>query len=50
MYTQVEYCLERVPALVKAKPELANVEPFARSCRRTGVPMSSGKRSKANTT
>ena len=22
------YCLERVPALVKAKPELANVEPF----------------------
>jgi phosphoglycolate phosphatase-like HAD superfamily hydrolase len=28
IYTQVEYCLERVPALVKAKPELANVEPF----------------------
>ncbi len=28
MYTQVEYCLERVPALVKANPELANVEPF----------------------
>src|SRR6266511_1430452 len=28
MYSQVEYCLERVPALVKAKPELANVEPF----------------------
>ena len=28
MYTQVEYCLERDPALVKAKPELANVEPF----------------------
>jgi phosphoglycolate phosphatase-like HAD superfamily hydrolase len=28
MYTQVEYCLERVPALVKAKPELAEVEPF----------------------
>ena len=28
MYTQVEYCLERVPALVKAKPELANLEPF----------------------
>ena len=22
------YCLDRVPALVKAKPELANVEPF----------------------
>src|SRR6266536_1520935 len=28
IYTQVMYCLERVPALVKAKPELANVEPF----------------------
>jgi haloacid dehalogenase-like hydrolase len=28
MYSQVEYCLERVPALVKAKPELANIEPF----------------------
>jgi phosphoglycolate phosphatase-like HAD superfamily hydrolase len=28
MYTQVMYVLERVPALVKAKPELANVEPF----------------------
>jgi phosphoserine phosphatase len=28
MYTQVIYCLERVPAVVKAKPELANVEPF----------------------
>jgi phosphoglycolate phosphatase-like HAD superfamily hydrolase len=28
MYTQVVYCLERVPAAVKAKPELANVEPF----------------------
>jgi phosphoglycolate phosphatase-like HAD superfamily hydrolase len=28
MYTQVMYCLERVPALVKAKPELKNVEPF----------------------
>ena len=28
MYTQVVYCLERVPALVKAKPELATVEPF----------------------
>ena len=22
------YCLDRVPAVVKAKPELANVEPF----------------------
>jgi len=28
MYTQVMYCLEQVPALVKAKPELAKVEPF----------------------
>jgi len=28
MYTQVVYCLDRVPALVKSKPELANVEPF----------------------
>ena len=28
MYTQVMYCLDRVPALVKAKPELAKVEPF----------------------
>src|SRR6478735_4813424 len=28
MYSQVVYCLDRVPALVKAKPELANVEPF----------------------
>jgi phosphoglycolate phosphatase-like HAD superfamily hydrolase len=28
MYTQVVYCLERVPVLVKARPELANVEPF----------------------
>ena len=28
MYTQVMYCLDRVPAVVKAKPELANVEPF----------------------
>ena len=28
MYSQVMYCLERVLALVKAKPELANVEPF----------------------
>jgi phosphoglycolate phosphatase-like HAD superfamily hydrolase len=28
MYTQVIYCLERVPAVVKAKPELAQVEPF----------------------
>ena len=28
MYTQVMYCLERVPAVVKAKPELAKIEPF----------------------
>src|SRR5262252_8747031 len=28
LYTQVVYCLDRVPALVKAKPELANVEPY----------------------
>jgi len=28
MYTQVVYCLDRVPAVVKAKPELKNVEPF----------------------
>ena len=28
MYTQVMYCLERVPDLVKAKPELKNKTPF----------------------
>jgi len=28
MYTQVVYCLERVPAVMQAKPDLANVEPF----------------------
>ena len=28
MYSQVVYCLERVPALVQEKPELADVEPF----------------------
>ena len=28
MYTQLIYCLERVPAVVKAKPDLKNVEPF----------------------
>lgn len=28
IYTQVMYCLDRVPAVVEAKPELANVEPF----------------------
>lgn len=29
MYTQVMYCLERVPALVKAKPHLAKEHPFS---------------------
>jgi phosphoglycolate phosphatase-like HAD superfamily hydrolase len=28
VYSQLVYCLDRVPALVKAKPELASVEPF----------------------
>jgi len=28
MYTQIIYCIERVPAVVKAKPDLKNVEPF----------------------
>ena len=28
MYTQVIYCLERVPAVVKQKPELKDMEPF----------------------
>ena len=28
VYAQVMYCLDRVPEVVKAKPELANVEPF----------------------
>lgn len=28
IYSQVKYCLERVPAIVQAKPELANKEPF----------------------
>jgi hypothetical protein len=28
MYTQVIYCLERVPVLARAKPELKDVEPF----------------------
>jgi phosphoserine phosphatase len=28
VYTQLMYCLDRVPALVKAKPDLARVEPF----------------------
>ena len=27
-YSQVIYCLDRVPAVVKAKPELARLEPF----------------------
>src|SRR6202795_4376582 len=29
MYSQVMYCLEKVPALLKAKPELAKVAPFS---------------------
>ena len=28
VYSQLIFCLDRVPAVVKAKPELANVEPF----------------------
>jgi phosphoglycolate phosphatase-like HAD superfamily hydrolase len=28
MYTQILYCLHRVPAVIKAKPKLGNVEPF----------------------
>ena len=28
MYSQLMYCLDRVPTLVKAKPELAKAEPF----------------------
>jgi phosphoglycolate phosphatase-like HAD superfamily hydrolase len=28
VYPQIVYCLDRVPAVVKAKPELAGVEPF----------------------
>ena len=28
IYTQVAYCLDRVPAVVAKKPELKNVEPF----------------------
>ena len=28
VYSQLVYCLDRVPAIVKARPELANVEPF----------------------
>ncbi|OQK15807.1 HAD family hydrolase [Methyloprofundus sedimenti] len=28
MYAQVMYCFDRVPVVVKAKPELAKVEPF----------------------
>ena len=28
IYTQVVYCLDRVPAVVKVRPELAKVEPF----------------------
>jgi phosphoserine phosphatase len=28
MYTQIVYCLERVPAVVAKRPELKNIEPF----------------------
>jgi phosphoglycolate phosphatase-like HAD superfamily hydrolase len=28
VYSQLVYCLDRVPAVVKAKPELAKIEPF----------------------
>jgi phosphoglycolate phosphatase-like HAD superfamily hydrolase len=28
IYSQVVYCLNRVPAVIKAKPELASVEPY----------------------
>lgn len=28
VYSQLVYCLDRVPAIVKTRPELANVEPF----------------------
>jgi len=28
IYTQIVYCLERVPAVVKERPKLANMEPF----------------------
>jgi phosphoglycolate phosphatase-like HAD superfamily hydrolase len=28
IYTQIIYCLDRVPSVVKARPELAKVEPF----------------------
>ena len=28
IYAQVMYCLDRVPAIVKAKPELVKIEPF----------------------
>ena len=28
MYSQIVYCLDRVPAVVEKKPELKNVEPF----------------------
>src|SRR5271167_4561180 len=28
IYSQVMYCLDRVPVLIKEKPELKNVEPF----------------------
>jgi hypothetical protein len=33
IYTQLVYCFDLVPALVKAKAELAKVEPFPRLAR-----------------
>ena len=42
MYTQVVYCLDRVPVVVKEKPELAQVEPFktgSLSPRRSACPI-----------
>jgi phosphoglycolate phosphatase-like HAD superfamily hydrolase len=43
-YTQVIYCLERVPAVVKAKPELAKIEPFKTVL--SGNPKAMGKLTK----
>ena len=38
IYTQLTYCFDRVPAVVKAKPELAKVEPFKTVSPATGRP------------
>jgi hypothetical protein len=38
MFTQVAYCLERVPAVVAKKPELKNVDPF-KTARAVGARM-----------